>query len=990
MLKTTINSRWVFVLFILCKAVFGQGGANYKFEEFSNGSSVVSARGINDTGHVVGTATDVSGQFHAFSFINGTFKVIDVAGSNELAGGINNADQVVGEFVDPALIGNHGFLLDLNTGVMLKQIDFPTAIGTGAFGINNRGDIVGEYTDSTPFRRVHGFLLKGGGFQTIDPPHSVFSQAFDINDSGQIVGIFEDPLGNSFGFLFDGVTYTTIHFPGSQFTFAQGINNKGQIVGEFDNGSFIFSDGSYTFLNGPTTDFVEAFGINTAGQIVGDIATTRFGLFGFIASPPVSVINLAIASTNPQNAPVNSAIPLVIKVSDQSGLPVPGISITFSITQQPLGAVGTTLNAFAASTASDGTASTQLTLGNKSGQYLITASCPSQTCTPNTVTFIATAVAPTFSITDLQLPIGSIGPNLIDQALHSPVAVQVVFNPHLTINAMPDDPVDLVLGKVTAFLVGLKVDDITLVSTPVTVEVEFDGIPLLPVFVSQTCQQGQPANCFNSDGTAIALVNSGFIPPRTAQNLDVTAVVNPAGPNHIPEGDGSLNGKSSNVNVNVHATSDLRLAYIRVDGCDKSDPSVCYGLLSPEATASVSAGNNFIRSTYPIADSVTLGDLSSTSIRGSSLRDPTGVLGPFDFLGLQGMLRDMHNVHQAGLRLTPPPKRVIGIVPKNYFAYRRRPDLSGVTRELGASVSLVVEGTDAVAAHELGHQLRAGLPEEYLTAHAEFGLPGNPAAGFWVAGNQFIDKGICFMGNQLFFNNPTQVGKTWVDNNHYEFFFNQLTQTSSDPEILLIGAIVHKNGKIDLLQWTHFDAGFPTPNLAPESPDDYIVQIADAVGGVVEQRRVSVTFPDIADPVTFSTTSVDISLISTAVPYPNNATSVSIIHRGRTIAMVNITSKLLSSAISSIPAQGFRSEPDEHRRGLLEEVGDIDQELREKDLKGAIGELRELKKKIEHQLVDDFQTQSPLEFNKGQILSLMDQQIQRLRLQLPPSNDGDE
>ena len=47
----------------------------------------------------------------------------------------------------------HGFLLD--TSGSFTTIDVPGSTSTGVFGINNSGQIVGRYVDSTG---VHGFL----------------------------------------------------------------------------------------------------------------------------------------------------------------------------------------------------------------------------------------------------------------------------------------------------------------------------------------------------------------------------------------------------------------------------------------------------------------------------------------------------------------------------------------------------------------------------------------------------------------------------------------------------------------------------------------------------------------------------------------------------------------------------------------------------------------------------------------------------------------
>src|SRR4051795_5836147 len=69
-------------------------------------------------------------------------------------------------------------------------------------------------------------------FTQIDVPGASFTQAFGINDAGQIVGTFQDSTGPH-GFLDTGGSFTQIDVPGASFTTANGINDAGQIVGTF-------------------------------------------------------------------------------------------------------------------------------------------------------------------------------------------------------------------------------------------------------------------------------------------------------------------------------------------------------------------------------------------------------------------------------------------------------------------------------------------------------------------------------------------------------------------------------------------------------------------------------------------------------------------------------------------------------------------------------------------------------------------------------------
>ena len=113
----------------------------------------------------------------------GSFTTIDVPGSSFTAAlGINDTGQIVGIFLDASGTG-HGFLL--SGGILLPSM-FPASVAHPTTA------------STTPARlwefssRTAGFLLSEGSFTTIDVPGSSGTQALGINDTGQIVGNFLD------------------------------------------------------------------------------------------------------------------------------------------------------------------------------------------------------------------------------------------------------------------------------------------------------------------------------------------------------------------------------------------------------------------------------------------------------------------------------------------------------------------------------------------------------------------------------------------------------------------------------------------------------------------------------------------------------------------------------------------------------------------------------------------------------------------------------
>jgi hypothetical protein len=92
---------------------------------------------------------------------------------------------------------NHGFLL--NFGLFLT-LDVPGSIFTLALGLNNNGQVVGDYMDSGG--NTQDFVwTSASGFQTIDNPNGIGTTVVNgINDKGVLVGFYGTSPTNS-GFV---------------------------------------------------------------------------------------------------------------------------------------------------------------------------------------------------------------------------------------------------------------------------------------------------------------------------------------------------------------------------------------------------------------------------------------------------------------------------------------------------------------------------------------------------------------------------------------------------------------------------------------------------------------------------------------------------------------------------------------------------------------------------------------------------------------------
>jgi len=148
------------------------------------------------------------------------------------------------------------------------SIDFPGAFNTAAFGLNDGGDIVGTYDNSS-----HGFLLSQGVFTTIDFPGAIYSSAYGINNLGQIVGSYRDSNGVTHGFLYSSGQFSTVDVPGAILTIPWGINASGDIAGDFSDGvtlhGFTYIGGTFATVDVAGAKETVLAGINDAREVSG-------------------------------------------------------------------------------------------------------------------------------------------------------------------------------------------------------------------------------------------------------------------------------------------------------------------------------------------------------------------------------------------------------------------------------------------------------------------------------------------------------------------------------------------------------------------------------------------------------------------------------------------------------------------------------------------------------------------------------------------------
>jgi PEP-CTERM motif len=272
--------------------------AQYTFQSFNgpNSSGGTTANGINNNDQIVGFSVANGVNTNWWRNTNGTFNILNLP-VGSFANGINTT---------PTVVGQNGATAFSYTGSTLTTL--PNVNGTTtsqlAFGINDSGWIVGQYSDSNTGTSP-GFVYNGTNFTTLNPvvnATNTFAQG--INNNGLVAGFYStDGNVTSHGFFYNTATsaFTLPADPNvTNFMFSQilGINDHGEAVGYYDltNGTqvgFLYSTSShnYTFLSDPNAATINGVmiaqitGIDNAGEITGFYIGADGLAHGFYATP---------------------------------------------------------------------------------------------------------------------------------------------------------------------------------------------------------------------------------------------------------------------------------------------------------------------------------------------------------------------------------------------------------------------------------------------------------------------------------------------------------------------------------------------------------------------------------------------------------------------------------------------------------------------------------------------------------------------------------
>jgi len=202
-------------------------------------STSIAFYGINSTGVAAGWCTSTRGPEIGFTYAKGTFTDINITGATLVnAIGINDAGSVVGTYVDSNGV-QHGFLLE---GGTLTKLDPPGTVSLNtAWGINNSDAITVYGSDANG--KYLSFITTDKG-KTFTPYHapeegSIGTAIHEINNNGDFVATYFDSSSNRHGVLYHAGTYYSFDDPnGVGSTRGVGLNDLLIMVGRYGSGVY--------------------------------------------------------------------------------------------------------------------------------------------------------------------------------------------------------------------------------------------------------------------------------------------------------------------------------------------------------------------------------------------------------------------------------------------------------------------------------------------------------------------------------------------------------------------------------------------------------------------------------------------------------------------------------------------------------------------------------------------------------------------------------
>ncbi|MEM2111895.1 MAG: hypothetical protein QXX08_08480, partial [Candidatus Bathyarchaeia archaeon] len=423
--------------------------------------------------------------------------------------------------------------------------------------------------------------------------------------------------------------------------------------------------------------------------------------------------------------------------------------------------------------------------------------------------------------------------------------------------------------------------------------------------------------------------------------------------NGISEADENNNSKIHT--ITVKDTSGLYLHNIELIDLFQREPE--------DVGNTVAEGGRFISWVYPVTKSEFTNTFSPTPYK--SLSYLTGTLGFFE---------DAQKLWLKAIKESNgSSNRAVAIVPQEYLDFH-----TGCSKVAGTVVDktlFVVGGSYTTTAHELGHSYQLGEGYEWLEGEDPCRTTiinkGEIVSGYNVELRSPITDVLDFMGVE----ETPKIFDEWVSRVNFEHLFShpEFLENPEDPEILIITGLIDSDGVVKLGVLERLIEGVPSVTQSSE----YLLNLFDNQGQTLQTTPIYVDFVMERDPL--HPIQLEIGVFMLTIPYPEKALFLEIVHKGEKLLELDITTTLLHHAVDAIPDFGFVKNPDQRRNALHNKINEINEKIQSGDIESAVNKLQfDVKPKLEMWLIDNYQPEDVFQYSKAEIISLVNEMIERL------------
>ncbi|MCB0385484.1 MAG: hypothetical protein KDD43_08830, partial [Bdellovibrionales bacterium] len=278
---------------------------------------------------------------------------------------------------------------------------------------------------------------------------------------------------------------------------------------------------------------------------------------------------------------------------------------------------------------------------------------------------------------------------------------------------------------------------------------------------------------------------------------------------------------------------------------------------------------------------------------------------------------------------------------------------------VGDEKGLSGRGISGIVAHELAHAIGIEAHSE-PGAVIDYGIDAARADSSGSSGftaRSFLEAILP----------DTLVDDLWIDSGSYSLAFHLLTQHPVDPEIVVLGGFVHKNGVFAPMHTQILPDGYVSSN----SNGSYLIEAVDRSGSVTFQQLFEPTFSH-SGPGHAGDVSPEISPLIITIEWIPGTIEFRVLKDGIQTTSFSAIGSSLRTAIEALPQEAMKRENGNSKQLLINRVNQIEHMVVGKNWGQVRHFLVKLRKEVRDRVIDGFDPVTPLQSSKEDIIDLIE------------------